>query len=363
MRKSRLSKVKQSKLMEHFVAGTSARCAADLVGVNRKTAIYYYHRLREIIAYKMSLEIHEIWDGEIEVDESYFGGKRKGKRGRGAAGKVPVFGLLKRGGKVYTKVITDASSKTLMPIIRDKVIPDSIVYSDCWRGYNVLDTSEFKHYRINHSKLFADKKNHINGIENFWPSFSGDDFTGGNGDPPDLDIWEEHSSTDVQATIQSNKMYSSCGQNQQCYYFSRFKISGDFSVQVDLDSLSDLEAISARLMATNLSASSTHGAYGMFKYNSSSRRMGSNFNTGSWGSESNPLRSNTYGGIRITRTGNTLYVYLKDGGGSYALDNSTAMGSAPNLYIWLNLLLNSAGSASVNFDNLLINSGTVVYPL
>ena len=154
--------------MEHFVAGTSARCAADLIGVNRKTAIYYYHRLREIIAYRMSLEMHEIWGGEIEVDESYFGGKRKGKRGRGAAGKVPVFGLLKRGGKVYTKVIPDASSKTLMPIIRSKVIPDSIVYSDCWRGYNVLDTSEFKHYRINHSKLFADKKNHINGIENFW---------------------------------------------------------------------------------------------------------------------------------------------------------------------------------------------------
>lgn len=46
--------------------------------------------------------------------------------------------------------------------------PDSIVYTDCWRGYNVLDVSEFKHYRINHSEKFADKKNHINGIENFW---------------------------------------------------------------------------------------------------------------------------------------------------------------------------------------------------
>ena len=105
--------------------------------------------------------------GEIEVDESYFGGKRKGKRGRGAAGKVPVFGLLKRGGKVYTKVIPDASSATLYPIIERKVVPDSIVYSDCWRGYNVLDVSAFKHFRINHSKLFADKANHINGIENF----------------------------------------------------------------------------------------------------------------------------------------------------------------------------------------------------
>ena len=48
------------------------------------------------------------------------------------------------------------------------VVPDSIVYSDCWRGYNVLDVSDFHHFRINHSKLFADCHNHINGIENFW---------------------------------------------------------------------------------------------------------------------------------------------------------------------------------------------------
>jgi len=101
-------------------------------------------------------------------DESYFGGRRKGKRGRGAGGKVPVFGLLKRGGRVYTKIIPDARSATLIPIIERKVIPDSIVYSDCWTGYNVLDVSDFKHFRINHSKLFADKRNHINGIENFW---------------------------------------------------------------------------------------------------------------------------------------------------------------------------------------------------
>ena len=86
----------------------------------------------------------------------------------GAGGKIPVFGLLRCGGRVYTKIILDASSATLIPIIERKVIPDSIVYSDCCRGYNALDISEFKHYRINHSKLFADKQNHINGIENFW---------------------------------------------------------------------------------------------------------------------------------------------------------------------------------------------------
>ena len=55
-----------------------------------------------------------------------------------------------------------------MPIIRNRIKPDSVVYTDCWRSYNALDVSEFKHYRINHSKLFVQKRNHINGIENFW---------------------------------------------------------------------------------------------------------------------------------------------------------------------------------------------------
>ena len=96
--------------------------------------------------------------GEIEVDESYFGGVRKGKRGRGTAGKVPVFGLLKPDGRVYAKVIPDTKSKTLMGIIQKKIVSDSIVYSNGYHSYNVLDVSELKHYRINHSKLFADKK-------------------------------------------------------------------------------------------------------------------------------------------------------------------------------------------------------------
>ena len=130
--------------------------------------MYFYHRLCEMIAYELDQASDAVFDGEIEVDESYFGSRHKGKRGRGAAGKIPVFGLLKRGGKVYTKLIADASSTTLIPIIERKVIPDSIVYSDCWRGYNVLVAIDFKHHRINHSKFFADKRNHINGIENFW---------------------------------------------------------------------------------------------------------------------------------------------------------------------------------------------------
>jgi len=79
--------------MEHFVAGTTARCAADLVGVNIKTAAFYFHRLREIIAKEESNEGGSF--GEFEVDESYFGGKRKGKRGRGPQGKCLFWESLK----------------------------------------------------------------------------------------------------------------------------------------------------------------------------------------------------------------------------------------------------------------------------
>ena len=169
MRKSRLSQYKQERLLELFIAGSTARIAAELVGVHRNTAAYYFHRLRVLIA--EHVDNNTRFDDEIELDESYFGGHRKGQRGRGAAGKVPVFGLLKRGGKVYTKVIPDAKSRTLLPKIESKIYPDSIVYTDNFASYDVLDVSNFKHYRINHSTQFVDnkdQKNHINDIENFW---------------------------------------------------------------------------------------------------------------------------------------------------------------------------------------------------
>mgnify|MGYP005871195869 CR=1 FL=1 len=91
MRKSRISWYKQDRLIEHFVTGRTARCTSDLVGVNFKRSAYYFRRLRELIAYYTDHESEEVFGGEIELDESYFGGCRKGNRGRGAAGKVPVF--------------------------------------------------------------------------------------------------------------------------------------------------------------------------------------------------------------------------------------------------------------------------------
>ena len=169
-RRSRLPAAIQRHLIEHFVAGTPARTVAELVGVNRHTATLYYRKLRETLAQRV--EDESPFGGEVELDESYFGSRKSGKRGRGAASKVPVFGILKRGGRVYTVMVPDVKQSTLLPIIRSKVRPDSVVYTDGFVSYSVLDVSGFHHRRIDHERIFSDgagsKGTHINGIENFW---------------------------------------------------------------------------------------------------------------------------------------------------------------------------------------------------
>ena len=119
-RKSRMSTRQQYRLIEHFVAGTTARAASELLGVQSNTAITFYMRLRQLIASK--LPSYELY-GQVEADERYFGGRRKGMRGRGAAGKIAVFGLLKHGGKVYTALIPNAKTQTWRPIIEEHVRP------------------------------------------------------------------------------------------------------------------------------------------------------------------------------------------------------------------------------------------------
>lgn len=156
------------RLLEFFVLEVTARSAADVLGIQPNTAALFYRKLRLLIADQLTRVEHEVFDRAVELDESYFGGVRKGKRGRGAAGKVVVFGLLKRGGKVYAKVVDDAKAATLMPVIQRKIAPDSWVYTDNFRSYDALDVSQFHHVRINHSVEFARGRNHINGIENFW---------------------------------------------------------------------------------------------------------------------------------------------------------------------------------------------------
>ncbi len=167
IKNSKLSNRQIGRLIDYFVLEVPAIKAAQMLSINRHTAERIYNVIRVKIA--IECEKQSPFRGEVEVDESYFGGKRKGKRGWGAADKVPVFGILKRNGKVYTRIVEGVSRKTLRTIIRTKVIPESVIYSDSFRSYNGLVLDGFKHYRIDHDKEFTNRKrNHINGIENFW---------------------------------------------------------------------------------------------------------------------------------------------------------------------------------------------------
>ena len=108
--------------------------------------------------------------GEFELDESYFGAKRvRGKRGRGAAGKTPVFGLLKRDGNVHVEIVENCSKEQLMPIIQGKILEGSTIHTDGWKAYDGLILNGYEHYRVYHSKdEFVRGKSHVNGIESFW---------------------------------------------------------------------------------------------------------------------------------------------------------------------------------------------------
>jgi len=169
IKRSRISEAKFREIIRYFSLDLDAQTIAILTGLNRNTINRYFNLIRRRIA--EFCELQSPFNGEVEVDESYFGGKRiKGKRGRGAGNKTPVFGILQRGGKVYTEIVPNCAKRTLQAIIRGRVKPDTVIHSDYWRGYNgLVDIGYKKHYRVHHgSNEFANNKSHINGIESFW---------------------------------------------------------------------------------------------------------------------------------------------------------------------------------------------------
>jgi len=157
------------KILKYFCLELTAVQTAKLLNLNRRTIDRYYKIFREEIAKYQEDNLRK-FSGEIEIDESYFGSRHRGdKRGRSTERKIPVVGILKRNGQVYTQIIPDASRRTLMPIIANLVEKSrSNVYTDKWKSYDGLVLNGYKHYRINHSKEFARDNNHINGIESFW---------------------------------------------------------------------------------------------------------------------------------------------------------------------------------------------------
>lgn len=169
-RRSRISEKRFRQLVRFFALDLSASDTARLTGLTTKTVNTIYLKIRRCVAQACERE-SPFASGEVEVDESYFGARRvRGKRGRGASGKTPVFGLLKRRGKVYTEIVPDCSKASLQAVIRGRVAPEVVIHSDGWRGYDgLVDVGYARHFRVEHaSNEFVVGAHHINGIESFW---------------------------------------------------------------------------------------------------------------------------------------------------------------------------------------------------
>lgn len=140
------------------------------LGVTQKTAWFMLQRIR----LALQAEDADKLTGEVEVDETYIGGRarfmhrdRAQNTSTGGKGKVAVMGLLERDGKVRAKVIADASRETLQGEVRENVEAGAMLFTDGWRSYRGLGT-DYVHQVIEHAEKYVDGQIHTNGIENFW---------------------------------------------------------------------------------------------------------------------------------------------------------------------------------------------------
>ena len=168
-KRSHISAKKFREVIRYFSLDFTATNTAKLTGISRNSVNKIYTQLRLQI-FLLAKREQEKFSGEVELDESYFGAKRvRGKRGRGAAGKTPVFGLLKRDGKVFVQIVKNCSRAELMPIIQGKILEGSTINTDGWKAYDGLILNGYSHHRVYHShNEFVRGKNHVNGIESFW---------------------------------------------------------------------------------------------------------------------------------------------------------------------------------------------------
>ena len=156
--------------------GMSSIELASFLGVTQKTAWFMTHRIRE--AFKQDYK--EKFDGEVELDETFVGGKNKNRhlnkkakkcQGRAFVDKVPVMGILQRGGKVFCKVVENTSYKQLTPPVLCKVKHSATIYSDEWHGYRLI-WHTYKSHIVDHGhNIYVDGGAYTNTIEGFWGNY------------------------------------------------------------------------------------------------------------------------------------------------------------------------------------------------
>lgn len=146
--------------------GVPAKELQRQLGVTYKCAWRIGHEIRKYMA---AIDGNGPLSGTVEADETYVGGVRKGKRGRGAAGKTVVFGMIERQGNVMTHVVPNVRRKTLQPLIEANVEPGSTMHTDELLSYRTIDSKGYSHVTVNHgSGEYVRGDVHTNTIEGFW---------------------------------------------------------------------------------------------------------------------------------------------------------------------------------------------------
>lgn len=152
-------------LMTATRSGVSAKEVERQLGVTYKCAWRMCHQIRLLMGNKNPGQLN----GHVEIDETYNGGVRKGKRGRGAEGKTPVFGMVERQGEIRAAVVENVRTVTLLPIVEKHVEKGTHVSTDELRSYNRLTKAGYEHGTVNHSaRQYVNGIDHTNTIEGFW---------------------------------------------------------------------------------------------------------------------------------------------------------------------------------------------------
>jgi transposase-like protein len=152
--------------MSSTKTGISAKQLQRELGVTYKTAWRIFKQVRKLMD-----ENVDPLTGQVEVDETYIGGKRAGRRGRGALGKSVVLGMVERNGNAVAKVVPDVKARTLLPMIEQRVARENktIVFTDELPSYNRIERLGYAHEIVQHAaKQYVRGVAHVNTIESLW---------------------------------------------------------------------------------------------------------------------------------------------------------------------------------------------------
>ena len=162
-------------LIQEFLLEHSTNIILSRVDISK----YMLLKILTLLRVAMTQDLPEVFEGNVEVDETYIGGQWKNKRlsvkhnqlyskrGRGTT-KQAVFGILCRNGKVWADLIDSVGAKHLQAMILKQVKKGSVIYSDIWRGYTGIAAKGYVHRLVKYTINFVTNGNHNNGLEGFW---------------------------------------------------------------------------------------------------------------------------------------------------------------------------------------------------